>query len=284
MNQEIEQLIETALREDLNDRGDVTTNSLIPSRAEREAIIVARQAGVIAGIDIASQVFHKIDTGIETDFLVADGKNVQSGDRIMKIRGKTTSILTAERTALNFLQRLSGIATLTARFVEQVNGTRAKILDTRKTTPGLRDLEKYAVRVGRGLNHRFGLYDMVLIKENHIAAAGGITGAIQQVKKHLTEKRLEVKIEVETRTLEEVREALDSSVDRIMLDNMSVPQIKEAVALVAGKAELEVSGGVTLDTVRPIAEIGVDYISVGALTHSAKAFDLSLLIKELATQ
>jgi nicotinate-nucleotide pyrophosphorylase (carboxylating) len=219
-----------------------------------------------------------VDESLRFEEIREDGDKISPSDIVLTISGSTRSILTAERTALNFLQRLSGIATLTAQFVERIAGAPATILDTRKTTPGLRALEKYAVRVGGGHNHRLGLFDMILIKENHIAAAGGITKAVAIIRGELEARKLPLAVEVETKTLEEVNEALVLKVDRIMLDNMPVPQIREAVKMVSGRAELEVSGGVTLETVRAIAETDVDYISVGALTHSAPALDLSLLI------
>ena len=204
---------------------------------------------------------------------------VEPSEEIVRISGPLSGILTAERTTLNFLQRLSGIATLTAEFVSKAAGTKAKILDTRKTTPGFRMLEKYAVRKGGGHNHRFGLYDMVLIKENHITAAGGIKNAVQQIREKMQNRNLDLQIEIEVRSLTEVEQALNLKVDRLMLDNMSLENIRDAIELVQGNVELEVSGNVNLATVRAIAETGVDYISVGALTHSAPAFDLSLLIK-----
>jgi nicotinate-nucleotide pyrophosphorylase (carboxylating) len=220
-----------------------------------------------------------VDESLRFEEIREDGDKISPSDIVLTISGSTRSILTAERTALNFLQRLSGIATLTAQFVERIAGAPAKILDTRKTTPGLRALEKYAVRVGGGHNHRLGLFDMILIKDNHIAAAGGVTKAVEIIGEKLETRRLPLTVEVETKNLEEVKEALALKVDRILLDNMSLPQIREAVKLAGGQVELEVSGGVTLATIRAIAETGVDYISVGALTHSAPALDLSLLLE-----
>jgi nicotinate-nucleotide pyrophosphorylase (carboxylating) len=278
IDHKIERLIETALAEDLSELGDVTSELLIPKSKSALANIIAKSAGVVAGIPIAKRVFQMVDESLRFEEIREDGDKISPSDIVLTISGSTRSILTAERTALNFLQRLSGIATLTAQFVERIAGAPATILDTRKTTPGLRALEKYAVRVGGGHNHRLGLFDMILIKENHIAAAGGITKAVAIIRGELEARKLPLAVEVETKTLEEVNEALVLKVDRIMLDNMPVPQIREAVKMVSGRAELEVSGGVTLETVRAIAETDVDYISVGALTHSAPALDLSLLI------
>lgn len=279
INIEVESLIDLALREDLDDFGDITSNFILNSRKEGQAIIIAKQAGVIAGLPIAEQVFKRVNPAIKVKNRVEEGAKVEPSEEIVGISGPLIGILTAERTALNFLQRLSGIATLTAEFVRKTEGTKTKILDTRKTTPGFRMLEKYAVRTGGGHNHRFGLYDMVLIKENHIATAGGITNAVQQIREKMQNRNLDRQIEVEVRSLTEVEEALNLSIDRMMLDNMSLHEIRETVALIQDKVELEVSGGVSLEAVRAIAEAGVDYISVGALTHSAPAFDLSLLIK-----
>ncbi len=279
IDHKIERLIETALEEDLSEPGDVTSELLIPKSTPAQGSIIAKSTGVVAGIPIAKRVFQMVDEGLRFEELREDGDKVSLSDVVLTISGSARSILTAERTALNFLQRLSGIATLTAHFVERTAGTRAKILDTRKTTPGLRALEKYAVRMGGGDNHRLGLFDMILIKENHIAAAGGITKAVEIIRAKLKTRKLPLAIEVETKTLAEVQEALKLKVDRIMLDNMPLPQISAAVKLAGGQVELEVSGGVTLETVGAIAETGVDYISVGALTHSAKALDLSLLLK-----
>lgn len=274
----IEQIIQLALSEDLSNKGDVTSNLLINSAQKGNAVIIAKEGGIIAGLQVARQVFEKVDASTQFYCCIEEGGKVLVSDTVAKIEGPIQSILTAERTALNFLQRLSGIATLTYKFVEKVKGTRAKILDTRKTTPGLRSLEKYAVRIGGGMNHRSGLYDMVLIKENHIEASGGLSVAVNRIRENMKAQNLNLKVEVEARNLEDVKAALNSKVDRIMLDNMNLAQIKKAVALVGGKEELEVSGGVTLNTVRTIAETGVDFISVGALIHSAKSMDLSLLL------
>lgn len=276
---ETNQLIDLALQEDLQSRGDVTSQFLLHAGTEGEAVMIAKEEGRVAGLPVAEQVFRKIDSEISFQTNIEDGRKVKQAEQVAQIRGKVASILTAERTALNFLQRLSGIATLTAQFVEQTKGTHAKILDTRKTTPAWRHLEKYAVRMGGGYNHRMGLYDMILIKENHIAAAGGITVAIRQARESLARESLDLAIEVEVTNLEQLGEALHGDVSRIMLDNMTLAEMRQAVQLVDGKVELEASGGVSLDTVGEIAATGVDYISVGALTHSAKALDLSLILK-----
>lgn len=276
---EVEALIDLALKEDLGENGDVTSNFILNSDKKGQASIIAKQAGIIAGLPIAERVFQKVNPALAVQNRVEEGAKVEPSEEIVRISGPLGDILTAERTALNFLQRLSGIATLTAEYVRQTGGTQAKILDTRKTTPGFRMLEKYAVRKGGGQNHRFGLYDMVLIKENHISTAGGIINAVQQIREQMAAGNLDLQIEIEVRSLTEVEQALNLKVDRLMLDNMSLDEIREAVELVNDKVELEVSGGVNCGTVRAIAETGVDYISVGALTHSAPALDLSLLVK-----
>jgi len=278
LTNEIELLIDLALREDLGENGDVTSNCILNSDDEGQASIIVKKDGIIAGLPIAEWVFKKVNPGLKVQNRVEEGSKVQRDEEVVRIVGPLAGILTAERTGLNFLQRLSGIATLTAEFVRKVAGTKVRILDTRKTTPGFRVLEKYAVRAGGGGNHRFGLYDMVLIKENHIAAAGGIASAVEQTRENMKKRDLNLKIEVEVRNLSEVEQVLNLAVDRLMLDNMSLQKIREAVKSANGKVELEVSGGVTLETVREIAETGVNYISVGALTHSAPSLDLSLLI------
>jgi nicotinate-nucleotide pyrophosphorylase (carboxylating) len=266
-------LIETALAEDIGP-GDVTTEATIPADAVSTAVILAKQDLVLAGIDICRQVFHIIDGGIQFNVLYQDGARVAKSAEIARVSGNTRALLTGERVALNLLQHLSGIATLTAKYVQHVSGTNARILDTRKTAPGLRHLEKYAVRMGGGQNHRMGLYDMVLIKDNHIKASGSITNAVARARK----KSGHLRIEVETGTLEEVREALDAKADIIMLDNMQNDVMREAVALINGRAVVEASGNVTLETLRDIAETGVDWISSGSLTHSAPAADISMKI------
>ena len=265
--------VEAALEEDLGAAGDITTDATIPVNAKGEAAIVAREAGVIAGLDLAAQAFLSLDPEVKFSPLVSDGEVVKQGAKIAKIAGKTRAILTAERTALNFLGHLSGVATLTSRFVEAVAGTGARIACTRKTTPGLRALEKYAIRMGGGVNHRFGLYDGVLIKDNHIAAAGGIGNALRALGSRAGHM---VRIEVEVDNLDQLKEALRFPIDAVLLDNMDVPTLKRAVAMVGGRATTEASGGVRLETVRKIAETGIDLISAGALTHSARRLDLSL--------
>lgn len=271
-------LIELALAEDVGD-GDITTTSTVPRDLRGQATIIAKAEGVVAGQFVAEMTFAQVDAQVEYCALLADGSPVTRGTTVALIEGPVASILVGERTALNFLGRLSGIATLTARFVKQVTGSKARILDTRKTTPGLRALEKYAVRCGGGHNHRFGLFDMFLIKENHIRACGSLSEAVRRCVQ--TRKDRPVKVEVEATTREEVLEALAAGVDRIMLDNMSLVTISECVQLAAGKVELEVSGNVSLDNVAAIAQTGVDYISVGALTHSAPVLDLSLQLLNL---
>ncbi len=278
LTNEIESLIDLALREDLGENGDVTSNCILNSDDEGQASIIVKKDGIIAGLPIAEWVFKKVNPGLKVQNRVEEGSKVQRYEEVVRIIGPLAGIMTAERTGLNFLQRLSGIATLTAEFVRKVAGTKVTILDTRKTTPGFRVLEKYAVRAGGGGNHRFGLYDMVLIKENHIAAAGGIASAVEQTRENMKNRDLNLKIEVEVRNLSEVEQVLNLAVDRLMLDNMSLQKIREAVKLANDRVELDVSGGVTLETVREIAETRVNYISVGALTHSASSLDLSLLI------
>ena len=267
---EILAAIRVALAEDIGP-GDATTNSIVPAEAAMRGQIIAKQEGVIAGLDVAQAVYQRVDAEVDFQPQVDEGARVTNRQVLALVCGRTRSLLTAERTALNFLGRMSGIATLTRAFVDAVAGTKAVILDTRKTAPGLRAVDKLAVRRGGGQNHRIGLYDMVLIKDNHIDYAGSITLAVQRARAGAPE----LAIEVEARTLEEVGEALASGVERILLDNMTLEMMEEAVRLTAGRAKLEASGNVTLETVRKIAETGVDYISAGALTHSAKVFDVS---------
>lgn len=271
-------LIDMALAEDKG-AGDWTTRWVVPARTRAHARIVAKAEGVIAGLGIASAVFMRLDPRVEITTAVTDGGGVREGDLVCTIRGPARTILTGERTALNFLQRLSGIATLTHRFVAAVAGTEAKILDTRKTTPGWRSLEKAAVKAGGGENHRFGLFDMVLIKENHIAIAGGVAEALKRVHDANTKG---LRVEIEARNKDELRAALDAGCDMVLLDNMDVQAIRECVRVVKQRApqvQTEASGNMTLERVRAVAETGVDYISVGALTHSAMALDLSLLMQ-----
>ncbi|HEX8360509.1 MAG TPA: carboxylating nicotinate-nucleotide diphosphorylase [Longimicrobium sp.] len=273
-------LIQAALDEDVGP-GDFTTLWTVPAERRAEARIVAKAPGVVAGSEIAVEVFRRVDPSLQVEVSAPDGTALEPGDLAMTITGSARSILTAERTALNFMQRLSGVATVTRRYVEAVAGTGARVIDTRKTTPGMRALEKAAVVAGGGTNHRHGLHDMVMIKDNHIAAAGGITAAVDAVRAH-NERGLAV--EVETTNLDEVREALSTSADRIMFDNMPPELMRQAVELVRAserRPETEASGGITLETIRAAAETGVDFISVGALTHSAPSLDLSLQLRAL---
>lgn len=263
--------IRRALDEDVGS-GDATTNSIVPTSARAKVQIVAKQSGVIAGLNIARTVFLQLDEQIAFTPRVGDGSAVSQGQVIVEVYGSARALLTGERTALNFLGRMSGIATLTRQFVEAVAGTRAVILDTRKTAPGLRLIDKLAVKLGGGQNHRHGLFDMVLIKDNHIDYAGSLHEAVRRVR----DSGMNLEIEVEARSIKEVKQALEMKVERILLDNMTTATMREAVELNAGVAKLEASGNVTLATVREIAETGVDYISIGALTHSPQTFDVSL--------
>ncbi|MDJ0512051.1 MAG: carboxylating nicotinate-nucleotide diphosphorylase [Methyloceanibacter sp.] len=269
----VENAVRIALEEDLGLAGDITTDPIIPADARGAAAIVVREPARIAGLDLAETAFHALDPDAIFERLVDDGMTAEAGTTIARIRGRTRALLTAERTALNFLGRLCGIATLTAAYVAAVKGTRAKIACTRKTTPGLRGLEKYAVRCGGGLNHRFGLYDAVLVKDNHIAAAGGIKAALSRLRSRAGHM---VKIEVEVDTLDQLREVLNYPIDAVLFDNMDIPTLKEAVGVADGRVLTEASGGVTLETVAGIAQTGVDLISVGALTHSPRNLDSSL--------
>ena len=265
-------IVRRALSEDIG-TGDLTTLLTVPPDARARGEIVAQSSGVVAGLPVVSEVFAQLDPGLTITFNVQDGELVQDGQTLCSIEGRAQSILTGERVALNFLQRLSGIATKTAEFVELVQGTKARIVDTRKTTPGLRSLEKYAVRVGGGRNHRFGLYDAVLIKDNHIQASGGIAQAVESA---LAQAPHTFSVTVECETLAQVHDAIEAGADILLLDNMTPAELAEAVETVAGQAMTEASGGVTAETVREIALTGVDIISVGALTHSAAALDISL--------
>ena len=272
---EVLEIICRALAEDVG-AGDFTSDWTIPHERVVSGDVLVKQQGVIAGLEVAALVFATVDSSIQFEPLVSDGDRVSRGTVAARVHGPARSVLTAERTALNFMQRMSGIATDARRFVDAVHGTHAVILDTRKTCPGLRLLDKWAVRLGGAQNHRTGLYDMVLIKDNHIAAAGGITPAVTRVRQ---QNRAGLAIEVEVKTLEELDEALALQVDRIMLDNMSLDQMREAVRRAQGRVKLEASGGVDLTNVVKIAATGVDYISVGALTHSPQALDISLDLK-----
>lgn len=272
---DLQQLIEQAISEDLGS-GDGTTDATIPADSVSTAEFLAKQDLVLAGIDVAREVFRHLDPSVSFTPLSKDGDKIKAGTVCARVSGKTRALLAGERVALNLLQHLSGIATLTAKYVERVRGTRAQIMDTRKTLPGFRKLEKYAVRMGGGKNHRMGLYDMVLIKDNHIKAAGGITAAVERVRARIQSAS---PIEVETGTVDEVKEALSAKADIIMLDNMPPALMREAVALIGGRAIIEASGNVSLENVRDIARTGVDRISVGAITHSATAADISMKIK-----
>jgi nicotinate-nucleotide pyrophosphorylase (carboxylating) len=268
---EISQAIRRAFEEDIG-AGDVTTDSIVPAHASLRGRIIAKQTGVLAGLNVAEAVFRALDQRITFTPQVTDGARVETKTAVAEITGSARALLTGERTALNFLGRMSGIATLTRQFVDAVSGTKAVILDTRKTAPGLRYTDKLAVRLGGGQNHRTGLFDMALIKDNHIDFAGSITAAVTRVR----DARVTVEIEVEARTLDDVREALALGVERILLDNMTFAVMREAVQITAGLAKLEASGNVSLETVLEVARTGVDYISVGALTHSPKVFDVSM--------
>jgi len=275
-SREVGRIIRRALAEDIG-AGDVTSSWTLPEGLALRGKLIAKAPGVVAGLEVAGRVFAAVDKRVRFSALVADGSTVTVGMLLATVQGPARSILSAERVALNLLQRMSGIATLTQRFVQAVRGTHAVILDTRKTAPGLRVLDKLAVRLGGGQNHRFGLYDMVLVKDNHIAAAGGIAVAVQSVRACNHEG---LQVEVEVKSLVELREALDLGVERILLDNMDPGQMRQAVALTARRAKLEASGGVRLDNAAAVAGTGVDYISVGALTHSAQALDISLDVEE----
>ena len=284
--EKVRTLVRVALKEDIG-KGDITSKLTVPKPARALALIMAKEDAVIAGLPVAKLVYEIVDPALAFDGLLQDGSRVEYGDILVKIQGSARSILAGERVALNFLQHLSGVATLTAKYVEQVQGTSAKILDTRKTLPGFRVLDKYAVRMGGGTNHRMGLYDMVLIKSNHVELAGGIGNAIRKIKRSNGKG---TKVVAEVRNLNEATEALFASPDRLLLDNMSLDKIRDVVALVETsnrarevKTDLEVSGGVNLDNVRAIAETGVNFVSVGALTHSARAVDLSLTLREIGS-
>lgn len=268
--------IQQALDEDIQS-GDHTSLSCVPEHQKGKAHLLIKGEGILAGIELAEKIFHHYDKNLHVEVFINDGSKVAPGQIAFKISGSERSILTTERLVLNCMQRMSGIATLTHKFVKAVEGTKAKILDTRKTTPLFRTAEKWAVRIGGGHNHRSGLYDMILIKDNHIDFCGSVMGAIHSVKKYLAEKKLSLPVEIESRNMEELQEILETGgVNRIMLDNYPIEKINEAVKLINGKYEIEISGGITLETIRPYAETGVDFISVGALTHSYRSLDMSL--------
>lgn len=270
----VDRLIENALLEDIN-YVDAATDYLIPETQENTAQFIAKSDGVLAGLEIALRVFEIIQSDLKAEVFKKDGDSLKKGDIIAKISGKTKTLLKGERTALNILQHMSGVATATNNAVKMVEGTNASIADTRKTLPGLRPLEKYAVTIGGGKNHRYNLSDCAMLKDNHVDAGGGITKAVNKLREKLGHT---VKIELEVRNLDELKEALSVDVDIIMLDNMSCEDMKKAVEITAGKAKLEASGGITDETLRAVAETGVDIISMGAVTHSVKAFDISLKI------
>lgn len=270
----LDRVIEQALQEDIH-TGDITTQAVISGKRTATARLIAKETLVLAGISVAERVFLKLNPEVKFSSQLCDGAAVEKGQLLATVEGNAADLLMAERVALNLLQRMCGVATLTSRFVAAVKGTRARIVDTRKTTPGLRELEKYAVRVGGGINHRTGLYDGVLIKENHIAAAGGVGEAILRARAYIPHT---LKIEIETETRQQVEEALAAGADIIMLDNMDCDTMRDCVALIGGRALVEASGGVNLESVRAIAETGVDIISVGALTHSPRAMDISMLL------
>lgn len=271
----IDATIDIAFKEDIGD-GDHTTLSCIPHDLEGRARLLVKQDGILCGVELAKKIFAKFDPTLKVTQFLHDGDKIKKGDIAFTVEGKTISILQTERLVLNFMQRLSGIATATNEYVKLLEGTNTKILDTRKTTPGLRLLEKYAVKVGGGENHRIGLYDMILIKDNHIDYAGGVTQAITKTKEYLKAKGKNLKIEVEARTLAEIEEILKFDVERILIDNFTPEETKVAVALINGKCKTESSGGITKESIRAYAEAGVDYISVGALTHHISSLDLSL--------
>ncbi|MDE6409031.1 MAG: carboxylating nicotinate-nucleotide diphosphorylase [Muribaculaceae bacterium] len=271
----IDQLLDLAFAEDLGD-GDHTTLSTIPADAMGRSRLIIKEDGILAGVDIAEKVLHKVDPSIKMDIFIHDGEEVKKGDVAFTAEGPVRSLLIAERTMLNIMQRMSGVATMTRKYQDELKGLHTRVLDTRKTTPGMRMLEKEAVKIGGGTNHRIGLFDMILIKDNHIDFAGGIEKAIQRADDYCRESGKDLKIEVEVRSLDDIRRVLaHGGVDRIMFDNFTPELTKEAVALVGGKVETESSGGITLENLRQYGEAGVDFISVGALTHSVKGLDMS---------
>lgn len=270
----VDELLDLAFAEDIGD-GDHTTLSTIPADAMGHQRLIVKEEGILAGVDIAAKVFQKLDPSLKMTVFIADGSHVKPGDIAFTVEGPVRSLLIAERTMLNIMQRMSGIATTTANYQQKLSGLHTKVLDTRKTTPGMRMLEKEAVKIGGGYNHRIGLFDMILIKDNHIDFAGGIIPAVERARAYCREKGLDLKIEVETRNQKEIDEALKAGADRIMLDNFTVEATREAVKQIAGRAETESSGGITIENLRQYGECGVDFISVGALTHSVKGLDMS---------
>lgn len=270
-----DKLIDLSFAEDIGD-GDHTTLCCIPEDAMGKSHLLIKEDGILAGVEVAKKVFARFDDTMKVEVLIQDGAYVKKGDIAMVVTGKVRSLLQTERLMLNIMQRMSGIATMTNKYVEKLKGTKTHVLDTRKTTPGMRMLEKQAVKIGGGMNHRIGLFDMILLKDNHVDFAGGITNAIDRCHKYLEEKGLKLKIEIEVRNFDELQQVIDhGGVDRIMLDNFSVADTKKAVQIIAGRFETESSGGITFDTIRQYAECGVDFISVGALTHSVKGLDMS---------
>lgn len=275
VNELEDRLIDLAFAEDIGD-GDHTTLCCIPENAMGKSHLLIKEDGILAGVELAKRVFAKFDPTMQVEVLINDGTPVKKGDIAMVVTAKVRSLLQTERLMLNIMQRMSGIATMTNKYVKRLKGTKTHVLDTRKTTPGLRMLEKQAVKIGGGMNHRIGLFDMILLKDNHIDFCGGITNAITRCHEYLKEKGLDLKIEIEVRNFDELAEAMNcGGINRIMLDNFSVADTKKAVDIVGGKFETESSGGITFDTIRDYAECGVDFISVGALTHSVKGLDMS---------
>ena len=275
VNELEDRLIDLSFAEDIGD-GDHTTLCCIPDTAMGKSHLLIKEDGILAGVEVAKRVFARFDPTMQVEVLINDGAHVKKGDIAMVVTGKVRSLLQTERLMLNIMQRKSGIATMTAKYVERLKGTKTHVLDTRKTTPGMRMLEKQAVKIGGGMNHRIGLFDMILLKDNHIDFAGGIANAINRCHEYLKEKGLDLKIEIEVRNFDELRQAMEcGGINRIMLDNFSVEDTKKAVEIVAGRYETESSGGITFDTIRDYAECGVDFISVGALTHSVKGLDMS---------
>ena len=276
----VDRLIDLSFAEDIGD-GDHTTLCCIPEDAMGKSKLLIKEDGILAGVEIAKEVFHRFDPTMQVEVLMGDGTKVKKGDVALIVTGKVRSLLQTERLMLNIMQRMSGIATMTAKYVERLEGTHTRVLDTRKTTPGMRMLEKQAVKIGGGCNHRIGLFDMILLKDNHVDFAGGIANAINRCHEYLKQKGLDLKIEIEVRNFDELKQAMDcGGIDRIMLDNFSVADTKKAVEIVGGKYETESSGGITFDTLRDYAECGVDFISVGALTHSVKGLDMSFKATE----
>lgn len=271
----VDKLIDLSFAEDIGD-GDHTTLCCIPEEARGKSRMIIKEEGILAGVKIAEEVFNRFDSTLKVEILISDGTKVKPGDVAMVVEGSVRSLLQTERLMLNIVQRMSGIATITHKYMELLKGTKAKVLDTRKTTPGMRILEKMAVKIGGGENHRIGLFDMILLKDNHVDFAGGISNAIDRCHEYLKTKNKDLKIEIEVRSIDELNQVLEhGGVNRIMLDNFSVENTRMAVDLISGKYEIESSGGITLDTIRSYAECGVDYISVGALTHSVKSLDIS---------